>query len=398
MLRITKRRSHDQVRPRTFFFLVVCYLIWASVALRWITEFIEHDHPLTQLVSGLLLLYAVLLGAEPFITRESTPRVHAYLALQTILVMTAILFFYELDFFALLLLPLAGQAVFLLPRRAAGIWIGIFGLANIFGQLQQFGWPEALSFILLYSGGLVFTAAFSILVIQSETARNQSEQYLEELRQAHEELRALSAQTEELAVANERNRLARELHDSVAQTLYGLTLQSEAASRNLKSGKIEVVDGYLHEIRQSARQTLQEIRLLIFELSPPILQKYGLAAALQARLDGVERRSGIKTTIEIHPVERLPLKLETGLYRIAQEALNNALKHAQAGHVAVSLKQEQNRLVLEVMDDGIGFDTGNPDGGIGLQGMQARVQEMDGEFWIESIPGQGTRVRVEVAG
>ncbi|MEJ2711412.1 MAG: histidine kinase [Anaerolineales bacterium] len=230
MQRIANLRSSYRVRPRTFFFLVVSYFVWASVTLRWITEFIEQDHPLTLLVSALLLLYGLLLGLEPLITSGSATRVHLYLALQTTLVLAAILFHFELDFFALLLLPLCGQAIFLLPRTAAAIWVALLGAANIAGQLQQFGWPQGLPFMLLYSAGFVFVAAFSILILQAEQAHKRSEKLLAELREAHQKLQAFSVQAEELAIANERNRLARDLHDSVAQTLYGLTLQAEAAN------------------------------------------------------------------------------------------------------------------------------------------------------------------------
>jgi signal transduction histidine kinase len=376
----------------------VSYFVWASVSLRWITEFIEQDHPLTLLVSALLLLYGLLLGLEPLITGGSASRVHLYLALQTMLVLVAILFYFELDFFALLLLPLCGQAIFRLPRRASAIWVALLGVANIAGQLHQFGWPEGLPFILLYSAGFVFVAAFSILILQTEQAHKRSEKLLAELREAHQKLQAFSAQAEELAIANERNRLARDLHDSVAQTLYGLTLQAEAASRKLGLGNLEIVDEYLHEIRQNARQTLQEIRLLIFELSPPILQEAGLAAALKARLETVESRSGIQIKADFPPMGRFPIRTETELYRIAQEALNNALKHAQASQVQVSLKQDQEtgNLVMAISDNGTGFDTQIRQGGLGLHGMRARANELHGKLWIESEPGQGTRVSVEV--
>jgi signal transduction histidine kinase len=398
MQRIANLRSSYRIRPRTFFFLVVSYFVWASVTLRWITEFIEQDHPLTLLVSALLLLYGLLLGLEPLITGGSATRVHLYLALQTTLVLAAILFHFELDFFALLLLPLCGQAIFLLPRTAAAIWVALLGAANIAGQLQQFGWPQGLPFMLLYSAGFVFVAAFSILILQAEQAHKRSEKLLAELREAHQKLQAFSVQAEELAIANERNRLARDLHDSVAQTLYGLTLQAEAASRKLGLGNLEIVDEYLREIRQNARQTLQEIRLLIFELSPPILQEAGLAAALKARLETVESRSGIQIKTDFPPMGRFPIRTETGLFRIAQEALNNALKHAQASQVQVTLKQDQDtgNLVLAISDNGTGFDTQMRSGGVGLRGMRARADELNGKLWIESEPGQGTRVSVEV--
>jgi signal transduction histidine kinase len=392
---IAEIRSGYFARPRTFFFLIVSYLLWASVSLRWITEFVENNHPFTLLISSLLGLYGLLLGLEPLITSGSNLRAHLYLFVQLSLVLAAILFYFELDFFAILLLPLCGQAVFLFPRKTAAAWLAILVLADIAGQIQQFGWPQALSFILLYSAGLVFVAVFSIMTIQAEQARQQSESLLIELQSAHRQLQDYAFQAEELAVANERNRLARELHDSVAQTLYGLTLQSEAASRKLVSGQPQVADHYLKEIRQSAQQTLQEIRLLIFELRPPLLEADGLAVALHARLESVEARSGIKVQANFDEIGRLPIEIETGVYRIAQEALNNVLKHSQAGQIGVSLRRKEAVLVMEIWDDGAGFRTEQVSGGMGMRGMQERADQLKARLRIESQPGQGTRVEVE---
>ena len=386
-------------RPRALIFSLVSYLLWVTVSIRWITEFIEASHPLTWLVSGMLVLYGILMGLEPLITKGSTWRAHLYLALQTALVMVAMLFYFELDFFAILLLPLCGQAVLIFPRRAASIWVIIFVLANIVGQIHQFGWPEAISFILLYFGAMFFVAAFSFLTVQAEEARHKSEELLGELQEAHNKLQEYAGQTEELAIAKERNRLARELHDSVAQTLYGLTLQSEAATRKLAAGQTQAAGDYMRDIRQSALQTLQETRLLIFELRPPILENEGLAAALRARLEAVEARSGLETLIQVADIGRLPPQIEVGLYRIAQEALNNALKHAQASQISISLSQDKGKTILEVTDNGLGFDPSvvGTQGGMGLRGMRERAEQLGAKLSVESATKAGTKVKVEAS-
>lgn len=386
-------------RPRALIFLMISYLLWVSVSIRWVTEFIEANHPLTWLVSGMLVLYGILMGLEPWITRGSPWRAHLYLAFQTGLVMVAMLFYYELDFFAILLLPLCGQAVLIFPSRAASIWVIIFVLANIVGQIHQFGWPQGMSFIVLYIGALVFVAAFSFLTVEAEAARQKSEELLGELQEAHKQLQEYAGQTEELAIAKERNRLARELHDSVAQTLYGLTLQSEAAARKLAAGQTKAAEGYMRDIRQSALQTLQETRLLIFELRPPILEEEGLAAALRARLEAVEARSGLKTHIHVADIGRLPPHIEVGLYRLAQEALNNTLKHAQASQVSISLTRVEGKAILEVADNGIGFDPllAESQGGMGLRGMRERAEQLGAKLLIESAPEAGTKVKVEAS-
>jgi len=385
-------------RPRTLLFLGISYALWASVTLRWIMEFIEQDHPLTGLVSGMLILFGVLMGLQSVITGNSKIRAHLYLLFQMGLVVTAVLFYYQLDFFAILYLPLVGQATFLFPRRTATIWLAILIVATFLGQINQFGWPDGLPFIFLYTAGLIFVAAFSLLTLQSEASRQQSENLLLELQEAHRKLQAYAGQAEELAVVKERNRLARELHDSVAQTLYGLTLQAEAATRRLAAGQLDKVAGYLQEFRTQTRQTLQETRLLIYELRPPILEQVGLAAALRARLEAVEGRGGTHIETNLEEIGAAPKVVETGLYRIAQEALNNSLKHAQASQISLTLARKQASLFLQIQDDGVGFDpeTVNDQGGFGLRGMRERVEQLKGSLDIQTGSGQGTTISVEV--
>ena len=384
-------------RPGAGTFLLISFSLWGAVSLRWITEFIEQQHPLTWAISLILLIFGAAMGLEPLLTRGSSLRAHIYLAVQMILVFVGSLFFYELDFFAMLYIVLCGQAAYLLSRRDSLIWTGILVVATAVAQIIQFGIPVAFSFILLYEAGLIFVAAFVRLVLHADAARQHSEQLLADLQAAHQQLQTYANQAEELAVANERTRLARDLHDSVAQTLYGLTLQAEAASRKLTAGQNEAVQDYLAAIQEDAKQTLQETRLLIFELRPPILESSGLAAALQARLDTVEARSGLTMHVALEEIGCLPAHLETGLYRIAQEALNNSAKYALASTLDVQLHRKNGQVCLKIGDDGIGFEpTAVPPGSVGLQGMAERVAQLNGRLTINSAPGQGTQILVEV--
>jgi signal transduction histidine kinase len=139
------------------------------------------------------------------------------------------------------------------------------------------------------------------------------------------------------------------------------------------------------------------MRLLIFELRPPILEE-GLIAALEARLEAVEGRSGLETKFNVEGEGQLPPEIEAGLYRIVQEALNNALKHAQARCIKVYLRQSTQTVMLEVIDDGIGFDvtTAREQAGLGLPGMEERADKLGARLTLESRPGEGTNVRVEL--
>jgi signal transduction histidine kinase len=234
-------------------------------------------------------------------------------------------------------------------------------------------------------------------MLRTNEARIQSGRLLDELQQAHDQLQEYAGQAEELATAKERNRLARELHDSVAQTLYGLTLQAEATARELNAGRADKATEQLHEIRDSAQQSLQETRLLIFELRPPILEQEGLVAALRTRLESVESRSGLKAQIQLQELKQLPVKVEAGLYGISNEALNNILKHARASVIKVSLKKESDKVILEIQDNGVGFDVSSAkaQSGMGLSGMKERAEQFGGALQIQS-GANGTTIRVEV--
>ena len=166
----------------------------------------------------------------------------------------------------------------------------------------------------------------------------------------------LQKQAEQLAVLQERERLARELHDSVTQSLYSVNLYANAAALALTAGKQETATGYLQELQDTAQEGMRDMRLLIFQLHPPELETEGLAAVLQARLAAVEARAGLQTDFRVEGERRLPIAVEGELYWIAQEALNNVLKHAQAQHVTVRLHFTDASICLEVRDDGVGFD------------------------------------------
>jgi signal transduction histidine kinase len=208
----------------------------------------------------------------------------------------------------------------------------------------------------------------------------------------------LYEQAQQLAIMKERNRLARDLHDSVTQALYGIALYAEAASRQLGSGEVRTTAEHLLDIRATAQESLREMRLLVFELRPPMLKDEGLAAAIQARLEAVEARAGMQTEFSVDGDGQLGSEIEEGLYRIAQEALNNALRHAQAASVAVRLAKDQHIARLEVTDDGIGFEPTavREGGGFGLRTMAERATRLGGTMTVESSPGQGTRITVEV--
>jgi signal transduction histidine kinase len=223
------------------------------------------------------------------------------------------------------------------------------------------------------------------------------EQQVEERTRAIEEQRV--AATHDKAVLEERQRLARELHDSVTQALYGVTLHAQAARRLLTVGEVASAIDSLRVLQGMAQEALDEMRLLIFELRPPILEQVGLVAAVQARLNAVEGRANLQTRLIADGDDDLPPSVEQALYRIAQEALNNVLKHARAQHVTVSIIQQRPTVILEIRDDGVGFDpsTVRAQGGLGLRGIAERVAQLNGTYKLQSVVGAGTQLGVELA-
>jgi signal transduction histidine kinase len=206
----------------------------------------------------------------------------------------------------------------------------------------------------------------------------------------------LRAQAQEASVLQERQRLARDLHDSVTQSLYSLTLLAEGGRRLVKAGTLESAEDYFADLRQIALQSLKEMRLLIYELRSPVLEQEGLVGALQQRLDAVEGRTGVETRLLVEEEGQLAAPVEEALYRIAVEALNNILKHAAATSVMVQVRINDERAELEIVDDGRGFDPEaiTDQGGMGLVTMRERTERLGGTLTILSAPGEGTKVEV----
>lgn len=209
----------------------------------------------------------------------------------------------------------------------------------------------------------------------------------------------LHSEAAQAAVGEERQRLARELHDSVTQLIYGLTLHAQAAHQAVESGNSERAGHSLLQVGEAARQALREMRLLVHELRPSILKSAGLAGALRRRLDSVEGRSGIAARLVADGLPNLPPTIEEAFYWIAQEALNNALKHSRSMAVEVRLSVAAGQACLEVVDFGAGFEPEvvAENGGLGLGNMREHARKIGGELKISSTVDRGTSVTCVVA-
>ncbi|MCL4827031.1 MAG: sensor histidine kinase [Caldilinea sp.] len=206
----------------------------------------------------------------------------------------------------------------------------------------------------------------------------------------------LQQKAKSAAALQERERLAREMHDAVMQSIYSLTLFAEAGKRLVSLGQLDRLDEYLQQLSETARQALKELRLLLYELKPAVLEQVGLVEALRQRLEAVERRTGMVARLEVDGEIAFPADVEDGLYRICHEALNNALKHASATEVTIYLAVKDGMVRLDIQDNGIGFDVSDPkvSNGEGIAAMRERARQINATLSVISAPQQGARVHV----
>jgi len=208
----------------------------------------------------------------------------------------------------------------------------------------------------------------------------------------------LYERAQELAALEERQKLARELHDSVSQALYGISLGAHAARTALDRDPSQLAEP-LDYVLSLAEAALAEMRALIFELRPESLETEGLVSALTKQASSLHARHSIVVSTDLCNEPELPLKVKQELYRIAQEALHNTVKHAHARQVDLRLEVIPKGVILEVRDDGVGFDSSASfPGHLGLHSMRERVANLGGTFEIESTPGDGTRITVRIPG
>jgi signal transduction histidine kinase len=220
--------------------------------------------------------------------------------------------------------------------------------------------------------------------------------------QQREQLRALNQKLNEVQEA-ERKQLARELHDEMGQALTAISINLAAMAQDLPPNYAKSLSERLKESQMLADQTLEQIRELSFNLRPAMLDDLGLAPTLRWYLKRYQKRVGITVDLEASSLkERLPVDIETALYRIFQEALTNITRHARASHVELIIRRSKDGVLVEIKDDGCGFEMEQVFGseastsGMGLLGMRERTVLLGGIFNLHSAPGAGTQVSIEI--
>ncbi|MFJ4335942.1 MULTISPECIES: GAF domain-containing sensor histidine kinase [unclassified Streptomyces] len=210
----------------------------------------------------------------------------------------------------------------------------------------------------------------------------------------------LYERSRELTIAEERSRLAHELHDAVSQKLFSLRLTAQAATALVDRDPARA-KGELHQVATLAAEAADELRAAVVELRPAALEEDGLVATLRTQIQVLDRAHAAHVTFAGHGVKALPAAQEEALLRVAQEALHNALRHSGAEHVAVTLHRRGTGTVLRITDDGGGFDprtVRRAGRHLGLVSMRDRASGTGGRLTVRSAPGEGTTIEMEVPG
>lgn len=357
---------------------------------------------------ALLAAWLILFVVEVIVLPGEWPWTVAYLAAQTFIVGVLLLLPGSYDFFGVLLGPLAMQATMRHGPRWGAPVLAAFAAVLALTLLQKWSPSVTAVFVVLYTVLAGILSLYAVATRRTAEARAANEGLAERLLTINEQLSASSSKLERAAVTRERNRVARELHDSVTQTIFSMTLSGQSAI--LLQDRPDKVRAQLDRMTELARSALAEMHDLILQLTPEATGEGGLPAALRQE---VERRAAdglrITLTVDEPPVgggATLGAAEEQNLLRIAQEALNNVAKHSGAGEADIRLRLWAPAR-LEIEDRGTGFGpegfgppqgAGAPEtasaGGVGVSSMRERATEIGWRLEIHSTPGEGTRVVV----
>ncbi|MGH2522326.1 MAG: histidine kinase [Anaerolineales bacterium] len=347
---------------------------------------------------GLGLVYVVI-GVYGFgwVGRVgSRPTALGYLVVQIFLASMVLYLSRGEGFITLIYLPLVSHSLMLLPRRWAlgAIVAMILSFAAVIASFG--GLRVALQAGLTVSAGVVFVAAFTEILLREQQARAEVERLAAHLAEANRKLREYAAQVEELATTKERNRLAREIHDSLGHYLTVINVQLEAAQTVMGRDPSRARDA-LHKAQTLAQEGLADVRRSVAALRAPPVKERPLLEAMAVLVDE-SRAAGISTRLSVLGDPRpLPPQTELTLYRAAQEALTNVRKHARASRADLTLDYADPAHVrLTARDDGVGAT--EPNGGFGLLGLRERAQLLGGEVHIQSPNEAGFALEVILPG
>jgi len=375
--------------PRLAFLSLTAYLTLAGVMVGGVLAI-----PLILerwLVMGILIGFGFLITRYPDLENNQRQR-NAFwiMVLQTVLVVILLQYQEASIIFAILFFILSVTAGLYFPFRFSLLWIVLFISIVALSMSRFSAWEDALGFTGAYTGGYLFLGIVANTLSRLEISQRANERLLAELQAKNEQLEEYASQVENLTVVEERNRLAREMHDTIGHRLTVSAVQLEGAQRLVNSNpeRSEVMIG---NVREQVRLALQELRQTVSRLREPVELELSLPQALRRLTASFQEATQIAIQMDL-PDE--PCEINSAqhlvLYRAAQEALTNIQRHASAQHVDIRLVCSEQHIEFIVRDDGRGLSVTSENKGFGLMGLRERAAQLGGELTCQSLPDKGT--------
>jgi signal transduction histidine kinase len=348
-------------------------------------------------LSGLTYTVLSTLGARYFLGMEKRPVTLAYFVAIALVCLSTTLLGDLSGAFWVLMLPVIAQAVSALPMSGVIlICVVAVSLLVVPLGLRSGGWLNALQNGVSYATGVLFVVVFSYIAMRAEESRNEIQRLANELSDANKKLREYAAQAEDLATTQERNRLAREIHDNLGHYFTVINMQLEAARAVFDRDHDRALEA-VSKAQSLTREGLTEVRRSISALRASPIENRTLPEAIEGLL-AESRAAGLITELKVlgeaHP---LSPQADMTLYRVAQEGLTNVRKHALASRVDLVLDYCQpDKVRLTVTDNGTGGNPEKASAGFGLLGIRERVNLLNGSTRVQAMPGAGFTLEVEL--
>lgn len=336
-----------------------------------------------QVTAGILCLVFALLYRFLYQTEYYKRNPALYFGPQAVVMVSLFLLRSDAsDAFNFLFFILTVQAAVALELRAAIAWTVLYFTISSAVVLLSRG-ADGLFAVFFYLAAFVVCVILGQTIRQTELTSKRNQRLVDELKETQQKL-------QELAVVEERNRLARDLHDSVKQQVFAISMQLSAARTALSQN--DQAYSAVAEAERLAQQAGSELTALINALRPAALVNQSFTHAVREQVEEFSRRNQIEAETRIDPAISLDPQTEQALFRVVQEALANVARHSGASRVKVYLQAEGEQVVLQIEDNGNGFDVRRNQKGVGLESMKERLMAVDGELEISSPDSKGTRL------
>ncbi|WKZ49527.1 MAG: sensor histidine kinase [Anaerolineales bacterium] len=373
-------------------FYLTAASLFGAIALRMLVTY--RDDPRFHSLLGLLGCW-LLTSVTATIIPKRRWYLPVYLIFQSILIMALLYLAKGEDYFAALFGILSMQIMQWINPKAAAAWIGLFAVLMIFPLVYAYGFLGGIAFAFIYIFGSVLLASYALAMRRAREAYEYNQSLMRRRQDANRQLQEYAYRIQQLAAARERRHLALELHDSVTQTIFTMTLTTQSALMLLDID-IKRVREQLERLNQLAQSSIVEMQALIYELNPNHPASNGLATAIRQHVVDLQRFGNLSVALDIEGNAPLTPLEERALFRIVQEALNNIIKHSGSTQAAIRLHLTEP-LWVEISDQGQGFDlrriaNGN---GVGLTGMRERAAEIGWNLRVAALPGSGVNIHIE---